>query len=215
VVLLSFLFKILTPVVVAYKLRGGSPFSLRGIASYCFAIAGVLALYAGFDLAVHEEWRMNNGHVSPGVIVEKLSSTSAEGTRPIGTSGGRNQVVTRPVVTIKGFRLYDRLARVIVTGSQDAWVIEYRFNCGAPHPCVGRDFVSEDHWLRLRVGQMVSVRQGEGETQTSRLDDNPQWPFAAADLGIAAFLLLCALALTPAASRRPGVVTLRRPTVSL
>ena len=42
--------------------------------------------------------------------------------------------------------------------------------------------------MRLREGQPVNVRQARGETTTSRLDENPQWKIAAADLAIGAVL---------------------------
>ena len=192
---LAFLLKVATPVVVAYKLRVGTRFTARGIAAYGFMAAGVLALFAGYDLAAVEEARFRYGHVYPGHVIEKLSSTGAEGTRHIGTHGGRNQAQTRPVVTISGFHLYDQLARLIVTGTPLAWVVDYQFACDAPRPCFGRDFVSEEQWARLPAGGAVNVRQAEGETSTSRLDDNPQWPFALADMGVGAVLLVVAAVL--------------------
>jgi hypothetical protein len=192
VALLVVLFKIATPVIVAYKLRVGTRFTPRGIVAYGFMAGAVLALFAGFDLAALEEGRHRYGHVYPGYVVEKLSSTSAQGTRHIGTYGGRNQIERRPVVTISGFHFYDQLSRLIVTGSPFAWVVDYRFACDAPHPCYGRDFIGEDQWMRLSAGQTVNVRQADGETGSSRLDDNPQWAFAIADLGIGFVLLFVA-----------------------
>jgi hypothetical protein len=52
--------------------------------------------------------------------------------------------------------------------------------------------VTEGLWSRLRVGQTVNVRRAAGETGTSRLDENPQWSSAFAELGISAALLLAA-----------------------
>lgn len=189
---LAFLLKVATPVVVAYKLRTGTRFTVRGIAAFAFMVAGILALFAGYDLAALEEARFRYGHVYPGHVIEKLSSTGAEGTRHIGTYGGRNQVKTRPVVTMSGFHVYDRLARLIVTGTPLAWVVDYQFACDAPRFCSGRDFVSEEQWARLSAGGTVNVRRADGETGSSRLDDNPQWPFALADMGIGAVLLVVA-----------------------
>jgi hypothetical protein len=189
---LPFLLKLATPVVVAYKLQVGTPFTVRGIAAYGLLIGGMLALFAGYELGVLEVSRTQYGHVYPGHVVEKLSSTGAEGTRHIGPNSGRNQIETQPVVTINGFHFYDSLGRLIVTGSPFAWVVEYRFACDAPHPCSGRDFVTQEVWNRLAPGAAINVRQADGETGTSRLDENPQWRFAAADLGLGAVLLFLA-----------------------
>jgi hypothetical protein len=46
--------------------------------------------------------------------------------------------------------------------------------------------------MRLREGQVVNVRQARGELTTSRLDENPQWRIAGADLGIGATPLCAA-----------------------
>ena len=186
---LSFLLKLAIPVVVLYKLSVGTPFSVRGITAYVLLIGGALALFAGFDLAVLEDSRIRYGHVYPGRVVEKLSTTGAEGTRHIGTYGGRNQIETQPVVTINGFHFYDTLGRLVVTGSPFAWVVDYRFACDAPRPCSGRDFVPQEVWNRLAPDAAINVRQADGETGTSRLDQNPQWPLAIADMGIGAGLL--------------------------
>jgi hypothetical protein len=43
--------------------------------------------------------------------------------------------------------------------------------------------------MQLQAGQPVNVRQSRGDRTTSRLDDNPQWRIAAADLAIGAALL--------------------------
>ena len=161
----------------------------RGNGTYGLVIVGVLACFDGFDLAYREENRARYGRVSSGVVVEKFSSTGAQGSRRIGRRGGRDQARTRPIVTSKGFQFHDVLARTIATGSPSAWVIDYRFPCDSTFGCFARDFVDEDLWMRLREGQPVNVRQARGETTTSRLDENPQWRIAAADLAIGAALL--------------------------
>ena len=176
-------------VFVAYRLTTGRPFTLRGIATYALVIGGVMACFDGFTLAYHEERRAREGRVTSGVVVEKLSSTGAHGSRRIGRRGGRNQARTRPVVTNKGFQFHDALARTIATGSPSAWVIDYRLPCDSLYRCFARDCVTEDLWMRLQAGQPVNVRQARGEGTPSRLDENPQWRIAAADLGIGAVLL--------------------------
>ena len=204
--LLSLLAKLGAFVFVAYKLSTGGRLTLPGMATYVLVVIGVMACFDGFTLAYREENRVRYGRVTPGVIFEKLSSTGAQGSRQIGGRGGRDQARRRPIVTSKGFQIHDVLARLIVTGSPRAWVVEYRFSCDAPHGCSGRDFVSEELWMSLRAGQPVNVRQIEGETMTARLDENPQWNLAAANMAIGAALLFVA----GLVSGRIGVFRARR-----
>ena len=189
---LTYLVKLAIPVVIAYKILGGQPFKLRGVAAYGFALAGLVAVYDGFDLARMEEARARYGRVTPGSVVEKLSSLERNGTRYIGPWWGRNQVRRLPVVTGNGFMLYQQLSRWIATGSPRAWVIAYRFPCDAPRHCEGRDFVTEAAWSRLQVGQIVSVRKIDDEPYSGRLDDNPQWRMALIELSLGTLLLFAA-----------------------
>ena len=164
---------------------------VRGVATFAFAAVGLLAAYDGFDVARMEEARARYGHTTPGVVVEKLSSLERNGTRYIGRWGGRDQVRRRPIVTRKGFLLYQQLSRWITTGSPRAWVIVYHFPCDAPQ-CEGRDFVTEATWSRLQVGQIVNVRSIADEPYSGRLDDNPQWTLALVELSLGTVLLLAA-----------------------
>ena len=187
--LLSLLAKLGAAVFVAYKISSRGRLTLRGMATYVLVVIGVMACFEGFTLAYREENRARYGRVTSGVVVERFSSTGAQGSRHIGRRGGRDQARRRPIVTITGFQMHDVLARAIATGSPMAWVVEYRFSCENPHGCSERDFVSEDLWMRLRAGEPVNVRQAPGETATARLDEYPQWRFAAADIGLGAALL--------------------------
>ena len=182
-------------VVVAYQLSSRGRITGRGIVAFGLAAGGVMAFLDGFTLAVTEESRARYGRVSSGVVVEKFSSSGAQGTRRIGRWGGRDQEHTRPVVTANGFAFYDPLARLIVTGSAAAWAVDYRFRCAGGRTCSGRDFVTEEQWLPLRAGSTVNVRQGDWDTTTSRIDGHPRWATAVAELGIGS-LLLTAAALT-------------------
>src|SRR5688572_29547940 len=148
-----------------------------------------MACFDGFTQAYREENRARYGRVTSGVILERFSSTEAQGTRYIGRLGGRDQARRRPIVTITGFHIHDVLARLIATGSPAAWVVEYRFSCDAPNGCSEREFVSKELWMRLRAGQPVNVRQAQGESRTARLDEYPQWPVAAAKMALGAALL--------------------------
>jgi hypothetical protein len=189
VALLSLLAKLGAAVFVAYKISSRGRLTLRGMATCVLVVIGLMACFEGFTLAYQEENRARYGRVTSGVILEKFSSSGAQGTRHIGRRGGRDQARRRPIVTITGFQMHDVLARAIATGSPMAWVVEYRFSCENPHGCSERDFVSEDLWMRLRAGEPVNVRQAQGETATARLDEYPQWRFAAADISLCAALL--------------------------
>ena len=184
--------RLVAMVVVAYRLSSGSRITGRGIVAFGLAAGGVMAVLDGFVLGVTEESRARDGRVSSGVVVEKFSSSGAQGTRRIGRRGGRDQQRTQPVVTARGFAFYDPLARLIVTGSAQAWVVDYRFPCAGGRACSGRDFVTEEQWRPLRTGSTVNVRQADSETTTSRIDGNPRWATACADLGIGGLLLTAA-----------------------
>ena len=76
----------------------------------------------------------------------------------------------------------------------------------------------EELWRRLYPGQTIDVRRPNGEVDSSRLDDNPLWGRAMADLTIAAALLLAAGAVSGQLKRRqprylvaPAVVTAIEP----
>ena len=179
-------------VVVAYQLSSKGRITGRGIVAFALAAGGVMAFLDGFTLVITEENRARYGRVSSGVVVEKFSSSGAQGTRRIGRRGGRDQRHTRPVVTANGFAFYDPLARLIVTGSADAWAVDYRFRCAAGPACLDRDFVTREQWLPLRAGSTINVRQADSETVTSRIDGKPRWATAFADLGIGSLLLTAA-----------------------
>jgi len=179
-------------VVVAYQLSSRGRITFRSIVAFGLAAGGVMAFLDGFMLGVAEESRARDGRVSSGVVVEKFSSSGAQGTRRMGRRGGRDQQHTRPVVTANGFAFYDPLARLIVTGSPDAWVVDYRFPCAGGSTCFARDLVSEEQWLPLRAGSMVNVRRADWETTTSRIDGDPRWATVFADLGIGSLLLAAA-----------------------
>lgn len=190
---LTFLAKIITPVVVAYKITTGSRFHVRGVATYFLAISGAMALYAGTDLMLKEDARLHRGRVTTGVVVERLSSSQKAGTRTIGRGTWPFVIDHGRIVTIKGFHFYDSLARAIVYDSPTAWVVVYRFGCSAPNGCEQRDFVTHDLWTRLGVGTPVNVRLSDADPiYSGRLDANPQVAIAAAELGISAVLFLIA-----------------------
>lgn len=184
--------RLVAMVVVAYQLSSRGRITARGIVAFALAAGGVMAFLDGFTLAVTEESRARYGRVSSGVVVEKFSSSGAQGTRRIGTRGGRNQRRTLPVVTADGFAFYDVLARLIVTGSAEAWVVDYRFSCAGGRSCFERDFVTEEQWSPLGAGSTISVRQADWETTSSRIDGSPRWATASADLGIGSLLLVAA-----------------------
>jgi len=184
--------RLVAMVVVAYQLSSRGRITGRGIVAFGLAAAGVMAFLDGFMLVVTEENRARYGRVSSGVVVEKFSSSGAQGTRRIGRHGGRDQQRTQPVVTARGFAFYDSLARLIVTGSADAWAVDYRFPCAGGQTCSGRDLVTEEQWRPLRAGSTVNVRQADSETTTSRIDGSQRWATAFAGLGIGSVLLTAA-----------------------
>src|SRR5262249_9194608 len=116
--------------------------------------------------------------------------TGESGTRTI---GGRGTFRHRPVVRTSGFDVYESVARAFVTGSFNAWVIDYRYPCpAAGGMCRGRDFVSHHLWSRLEAGRPGNVRQSKDETKTARLDENPQRGLALVKSTLACVLLAIA-----------------------
>lgn len=181
--------RLVAMVWVAYMVSSRSRITARGIIAFALAAAGVLAVMDGFMLGVQEDGRARYGRVTSGVVIEMFSSTGADGSRRIGPSGGRNQRVTRPVVTADGFAFYDSIARLITTGTPAAWVVDYRYPCRDGGTCTGRDFVTREYWSRLNVGMPVNVRQADWEKATSRLDENSRWATALIELAIGGVLL--------------------------
>ncbi len=166
------------------------PLTLRGLVLLLVGV-GLFAVADGFSLAVLEEDRANYGRVSTGIVVERLSSTGEDGTRTI---GGRRRGVA---VRTRGFDLYSTAVRFMASGSADAFVIDYRYSCGAAAAtCYGRDFVSRELWSRAHAGTPVNVRQSPGEKSTSRLDENPQWRVALTRAAFGCLLLIAAALLS-------------------
>jgi hypothetical protein len=172
-----------------YWMYQGCPGTTRGIAAVLISVVAAHAAYDGSTLAVREYQRAQFGHVTMGVVVNKLSSTGADGSGRIRRPMARR---SRRFVTTTGFTLHDEIARVILTGSLNAWVIEYRYACDAPYRCLGRDFVPEALWRRLHTDQNVNVLQAKTETRSARLEENPQPAIATVYLLLAAVLLLVA-----------------------
>jgi hypothetical protein len=187
--------------------------SLAGLTFLC-AATGALALCDGFYTAVREESRARYGHVTSGVVIERFSPAGENGTRAI---GGRRRWGNSGRSTVKttGFDLYQQTARLLLTGSTDGWVIDYRFPCSVGRgTCYGRDFVDRELWAKVRAGDTINVRQSAGETTTARLDENPQTPLALVKTAMACvlFALACAFAgrfrlVKPKYTKVPAVVT--------
>lgn len=159
-----------------------------GVLGFLIGGLGILAAYDGATLAVGEFARMRNGRVIPGVVLAKSSSTRADGSGRVPLRRARRY----RYVTLEGFRVHDVLERLILTGSGNAWIVDYRYPCDRDYGCRGRDFVPEPLWRRLSVGQTVNVRETPDASDPVRLDENPQWAAAIVDLGTAAALLLVA-----------------------
>ena len=111
VALITILAKLGAAVFVAYKVTTRGRVTLGGTTTFVAAIIGVMACFDGVTLAYREENRARYGRVTSGVILERFSSTEAQGSRYIGRRGGHDQARRRPIVTITGFQVHDVLAR--------------------------------------------------------------------------------------------------------
>ena len=91
------------------------------------------------------------------------------------------------------YLISEALAHWIAYGSLQKLMVDYWYGCSVGRGiCYGRDLVGPDLWSRLSVGKTVNVRQGEDETVTARLDQNPQLTLALVQIGIAALFLTTA-----------------------
>jgi hypothetical protein len=202
-------------VALGYSLYSGR-FPRPGVVcGLLLGAAATLAAYDGTTRARREYASTHDGRLTPGVVVAQIDPTKANTPRVLGRRRLWRDLKT---LTIQGSRLHDVLGRLILTGSPRAWSIEYRYECERPRGCHGRDVVPEALWRRLYPGHMINVRWPNGEIDSSRLDDNPQWRRAMADLTIAAALLLAACAVSGQLKRRqprylvaPAVVTAVEP----
>ena len=181
--------------------RGEGAAFLLLLAAAAPVIAGGTALFSEFE-------RRQDPRVVRGVIVEKLSSTGENGSRTIG--GGRRWRAGRRLPTVltgKGFSLHDELARLMLTGSTNAWVVDYSYPCGARPACWERDFVSYALWSDLRAGQAVNVLTS-ANARSGRLENNTPWGTALATLAIGGTLLgVAAVAAGYRPRRRQRLVT--------
>jgi len=145
----------------------------RGVIAFLILMVGLGGCYQGFLLAVREDARLRDGTLVAGTVTDK---------RPDGP----------PVI---GPLLPGAVARRIAYGL-DLRSVDYRYPCGGGiRKCSGRDYVPAAYWSRLRVGDVVNVRQGWNETETGRLDENPQLAFALWHLGMSAAIVYGAAAL--------------------
>jgi hypothetical protein len=203
-------------VAVGYCLYHGRFPALGVVGGLLLCAAAMLAAYDGATRVQREYASTHNGQVTPGVVLAQIDPTKAK-TPWVPT---RRRRLWRDVksLAVHDSRLHDVLGRMILTGSPTAWTIEYRYECERPRGCYGRDIVPEALWRRLYPGKAIEVRRPIGEMDSSRIEDNPQWAKAIADLTIAGALLLAAGAVSGQLKRRgprylttPAVVTAIEP----
>ena len=169
--------------------------------SIVLAVAAAFPLLHGGALIWKELDRLQYGRVETGVIVGKLSSTGEAHTRTLGghrfsrPAGRRRQVPD--INTADGFRLDDVVARVMLTGSRNAYFVEYRHPCESATGCYEREEVRYPMWTQLTVGQTVDVRTIDGRPERARLDINSPISIALAKLALAGVLALAARAMRP------------------
>ena len=189
----------------AYWLYAGKARSRGGAAALLMSIVAAFAAFDGTTLAMREYARTRDGVVTTGIVTGKFSSTGAGGTPTIRAFPYRRS--WRASAT--GFTIHDELARLVFTGSLNAWIIDYRYGCSRAYGCSGRDFVPEALWRRLSVDRTVNVRRARGDRYSSRLDENPQLRLALFDVAFASSLFLGAAAVSGRlpAPRRPRYVT--------
>jgi len=177
-------------------------------AAVVLVLVATLPLWDGGRVLAREYGRRQEGRVVAGVVVGKLSSTGEDGSRTIGTRRRWRASRGMPtVVTSNGFQFHDVLARLAMTGSTDAWFVEYRYPCSSSRPCWQREEVSHALWSDLRIGQTVNVRTAKGQGGSGRLDGNPPWNTAVTKLAIGGTLAILAGFISGRMTRRRKYVT--------
>lgn len=184
---MRFFISLLTLVLVAYHVRIRQMPSVRRVAAYVVAVGAISAFWAGFYIAACEDALGRYGRVVAGTVSEKVSTTGEQGTPTI---GGKYASV---IVTSEESQFYDIVARLVATGSADAWAIGYSYPCDSARPCSQRSFVSHQRWLQIRPGDRVNVRYVKGTIGGARLDDEPRWATAIARMAIGIALLAAAV----------------------
>jgi hypothetical protein len=189
----------------AYRLVGRKTTAREGVAVVLGFVAAWPLLDGGFALE-REMARRDRGMVDAGVVLARYSTTGEDGTQTIGRSYRRRTGRSPFINTANGFRIHDVLTRLALTGSRDAWVVDYRYPCRGTS-CTGRDFVSHELWSTLRPGQTVNVRSVEGRSGSGRLSGNNVLPEAAATFISGVVLGLVALVVYAGAPTRRQYVT--------
>ena len=174
----------------AYWICHGRPLRPQTAIALAMLGVGAMAAYDGIVLLKREYRRTHDGRVASGVVLDRISPTEAEDSPPVRRPRWRRR--TQTVLTTEGFKIHDVLGRIVLTGSPRAWIVEYRYGCGGPYFCRGRDVVPESLWRRLQIGQAIEVRVSMAGEDSPRLDDNPRWAPAAVSLAFGAALLLAA-----------------------
>ena len=165
------------------------------VVAFLLVAAGALPFLDGGVTLVREFGRWEHGSVGSGIVTAKYSSTGENGTGTIGRGRyWRGKWQSPWIKTIEGFHTHDVATRFLLTGSADAWVIDYRAPCDLASGCHYREFVSHDLWTRLQVGERVNVRRAKYQNDQGRLDENPMWKAGAVKFAIGSSLgLLAAL----------------------
>ena len=158
----------------------------REYVGFALMVAAAFPAWDGALLLYREGGRHSSGRLTSGVIVGKLSSSGAQGSRTIGGNRFSRPSRKLPAVrTANGFSYTDVIARWILYGSRNAWMVEYRYACARSGGCWRREAVPRELWARLHVGSEVRVRLAKGQRDPGRLEANPQWNLAITKLGIA------------------------------
>jgi hypothetical protein len=150
--------------------------SYSSLVAFGLGAAGALVFVDGFSLAVLEESRTRYGHVVSGVVEDLRSSDSS--------------IWSTSRLKSSELDTYEQICRFLVTRSVDEWIVQYSYPCiGATGTCRVREQVARPLWIRLNIGQPITVRQSIDEKRTARLDENPQRGLALVKVALACVML--------------------------
>jgi hypothetical protein len=162
-------------------------------------IAGGIAAFDGFRLAVREEYRQQYGTTVTGVVVNRLTTA-----REMAARG--NTAVYQGQIPNAHLRLDRALARWVRTRSTDVWWIGFEYPSGGMLRR-GGDTVSRAKWESLQSGQQVQVRfdPSRQDYERAALAGESDLPDALAQAAIGTVLIgLATLVVRASKPKRPS-----------
>ena len=137
-----------------------------------FGIIGACVFGSMLVTPAWDEWACRQHCVArDGVVVERFSSTGEAGTKKIGLRSNAWIRTSQYARMPRRGRLFDELVHLAATGTENVWVIDYRFSV-AGHSAFGRSYVAQSFWSDVRAGSTVRVMYVPDDPGNNRLAES-------------------------------------------